>query len=132
MDTFMNEDKVVQRLLKWYKLHGKLIIAYDFDDTVYQYSENCCFDNVIQLLKDIQPYAELIVYTSRRYEELKFVEYYLTENSIPFDYINENGTINHYGKKIYYNAFLDDKAGLKNVYDALIKFLNIIKGDWNG
>jgi tRNA1(Val) A37 N6-methylase TrmN6 len=53
-------------------------------------------------------------------EDLGFVADYLEQHGIPFDHINENPPFNRSAsKKIYANAYLDDRAGLSQVYKEL-------------
>ena len=52
-DPYMNNDLCVERLVDNWKQHGKIIIAFDFDNTVYDYYEkNYTYTKVIDLLKE--------------------------------------------------------------------------------
>lgn len=37
MDYYLNDDNCVNRLLDEYKKYGSIIVAYDFDNTVFDY-----------------------------------------------------------------------------------------------
>jgi hypothetical protein len=51
---------------------------------------------------------------------LEFVENFLTENGIPYDGINTDGiNLGWSSRKPFFSALLDDRAGLKQVYDEL-------------
>ena len=50
------------------------------------------------------------------------------ENYIPFDAINENPPFfKSKSRKIYYNELLDDRAGLRESFERLLKLYNEIK-----
>jgi hypothetical protein len=52
----------------------------------------------------------------------------LNENNIPFDSYNENPTFHKStSRKIYANAYLDDRAGLKQVFNELNNLVQTIK-----
>lgn len=52
-DPYMNNDLCVERLVDNWKQHGRIIIAFDFDNTVYDYYEkNYTYTKVIDLLKE--------------------------------------------------------------------------------
>jgi tRNA1(Val) A37 N6-methylase TrmN6 len=56
------------------------------------------------------------------------VKSYLDENHIPFDAINENPPFyKSLSRKVYANAYLDDRAGLRQVYDELNNIVLTIK-----
>jgi hypothetical protein len=130
MDYYLNDDHVVERLVKEWKAHGKLIIAYDFDNTVFDYhNENHQYNQVISLLRECYEFgAYLIVFTASEESRFPQIRSYLEERKIPFDYINED--VHHLlikGRKLYYNILLDDRAGLSSAYKNLKQALEIMK-----
>lgn len=133
MDFYLNEQNVYNRLEKEYKQFGKIIIAYDFDDTVHDFHKlGHKYDEIINLLKRWKEYAYFIVYTASKEERYNSIKEYLNSYNIPFDEINENIKLKNIpqGKKLYYNILLDDRAGLKESYEVLKKLINKIeKGD---
>lgn len=127
MDFYLNTDNSKARLLEEYKTHNSLVVAFDFDDTVYDFhKKGRLYNDVIQLLKDLKKAnCCLICWTGQ--EDIEFVAQYLKTNEIPFDLINENPIFHKLtSRKIYANAYLDDRAGLKQVYDELNYVLNNI------
>jgi len=129
MDTFFKDESLLKKLKVHYSNHGKIIVAYDYDDTIAPtYMSKSCIQ-VIQLLKDLRPYAVFVCYTSN--EDLVKVMEYIKEYDIPCDKINENVDYmkEKYdkSKKIYYNVFLDDKTGLGQTYRILNKFLKHLR-----
>jgi trehalose-6-phosphatase len=120
MDFYLNSENASNRLLEEYKEHNSLVVAFDFDDTVYDFhKKGRLYNDVIQLLKDLKSTnCYLICWTGQ--QDLEFVSNYLNQNNIPFDAINENPPFHKsISRKIYANAYLDDRAGLKQVYDDL-------------
>ena len=120
-DDALDENFLYDRLVEAQYVHDRLIIAYDLDDTVRPYKSNSC-DMVKDLIRRaetlLNPY--FIVFTANPHKEENIA--FLEAEGLPYDAINENADfIGRYGDglKIYYNLLLDDKAGLKEAYDAL-------------
>lgn len=131
MDFYMEDANVIDRLVTEWKLYHNLIIAYDYDNTVYDYHrKGHSYDAVIELLRECKAFgAHLIVYTACADEWHPDVIAYLNQNQIPFDAINESPDfvpITGNGK-IYYNMLLDDRAGLSSAYRCLQAALTIMK-----
>lgn len=127
-DPYLKPTVNFERLLKEYHQYNGLVVAYDFDGTVYDYhNAGESYDAVIGLLRDLKDIGcELICFTAR--EEDHFVREYLEDNQIPFDRINENpGFFSCSARKIYYNAYLDDRAGLIQVFSELSMLVTRIK-----
>ena len=127
MDSFFDKNRQLSVLLEQYERHGKIIVAFDFDDTVKPFRGEKCY-NVIQLIRDLRPYAHLICFTARTPENQTEAERFLKENYIPFDYINREWTGKKIEGKLFYNQLLDDKAGLYESYTILKEFFNIVDG----
>jgi len=129
MDTFFNDSALLEKLKVHYHNYGKIIVAYDYDDTIAPtYMSKCC-DDVVALIKELKPYAVFICYTSNHYPEK--VKQYIKDNDIPCDAFNENVDymMEKYGhmRKVYFNILLDDKAGLGQAYRILKTFLEWVK-----
>lgn len=129
-DPFLQDYRAIERLVIDYIKHGQLIVAYDFDNTVYDYHDKGYeFNLVIELLREARPYAKFIVYTHSNDDRHDFIKNYLDENEIPWDTVNE-GIVWANGKsegKLFYSHFLDDRAGLRSAYIILDKAIQIIK-----
>lgn len=129
-DPFLNDYRAIERLVMDYIKHGKLIIAYDYDNTVFDYhKKGDTFDLVIRLLRECKDYAQFIVYTHSNDDRHGEIIEYLDKNDIPWDTINE-GIIYCNGKnegKVFYSHFLDDRAGLRSAYLILDSAIQIIK-----
>ncbi len=72
-------------------------------------------------MKSINCY--LICWTDQ--EEESFARTYLQENNISFDAFNENPPfLKSTSRKVYANAYLDDRAGLRQVFNELKNLVN--------
>ena len=120
MDHYLNPNNATNRLIKEYCKYDRLTVAYDFDNTVYDYhKEGHQYTDMIDLLVKLKEMGcYLIIFTANEDED--FVKQYCNENEIPFDVINENPPFyKSESRKIYYNVLLDDRAGLREAYDSL-------------
>ena len=128
IDPFTHKEMVKKRWKNELEKYGKLIIAFDFDYTVHNYREedNFAYDVVMQLLRDWRPYAHFVVFTASPEERYPYIKNYLEENNIPYDKINEDILERNYTRKIYYNVFLDDRAGLGETVEILTEILEEI------
>lgn len=121
-DRYLDDEECINRLVHEWQKYGMLIVAYDFDNTVFPYThEDDRFDKVIELLiKAKKMGCHLVVFTSCNDDRIPEIKKYLNDNNIPFDSINETPDfIPFKGRKIYYNIFLDDRASLKSAYNIL-------------
>lgn len=132
MDFFMNSKNVVDRLLSVYKQHGKILIAFDFDDSVYNTHNrpDGSYDMVHELLKELKPYAKFMCFTASWKERFPFIREFCEKNDLPLDVeVNENLVeLGWESRKPYFNAILDDRCGLRQTYEDLCEFLKIVSG----
>jgi hydroxymethylpyrimidine pyrophosphatase-like HAD family hydrolase len=128
MDYYLNPRNSSDRLLDEYNKYGTLVVAFDFDDTVYDFhGKGRIYTDIITLLQNLKSInCYLICWTGNTNDD--FVKAYLEQNDIPFDAINENPPFNKStARKVYANAYLDDRAGLRQVYDELNNIILTIK-----
>lgn len=126
-DEYLKSGASLNRLLKEYREYGSLVIAYDFDSTVHDYhNKGESYSEVIELLRRLKKAnCYLICFTANMNRDS--IESYLVSNDIPFDSINENPPFFQCdARKIYYNAMLDDRAGLMQVYGELVAMMTIL------
>ena len=119
-DEFLKTGKSAERLVDEYTKYGSLVVGFDFDGTVYDYHKSgATYNQVIELLRDLKKLnCKLICWTAQ--SDLTFVENFLIDNNIPFDGVNTSGiSLGYYSRKPFFSALLDDRAGLKQVYDDL-------------
>ena len=120
MDEYLVPNASFMRLYNEYLKYGSLVIAYDFDNTVYDFhKKGATYEMVVALLRKLKSVGcYIICFTANSDKE--FVLNYLKENNIPLDSLNENPPFfKSEERKIYYNALLDDRAGLLQVYTEL-------------
>lgn len=129
-DPFLETDRAVNRLVSEYNKHKRLIIAYDFDFTIHNYEGTSYeFNAVFEVLRKFKPYGYFVCYTASPKERYSYISDYIALNDLPLDSINEvniYGVPKHDGAKIYYNIFLDDRAGLGQAVETLNKVYDII------
>lgn len=126
IDEYLDLEKSYNRLKEEFNIHKKLIIAYDLDSTVFDYHHtNASYDMVKDLIRKYKDYAYFIVFTSSesdRYDEIREI---LKRENLPYNSINEDAPfIPFKGRKVYYNILLDDRAGLNQTYNELLRLYN--------
>lgn len=129
MDRFLKPNSAYERLWAEYQKYGSLIVAVDFDDTLYDFhKQGHSYELVRQLVRDL--YAancHIIIWTGN--QDTEFVKGFLLENDIPYHSINEDSkdgmdyTGGNPPRKLYANVYVDDRAGLEYVYNDLRKLL---------
>lgn len=131
-DPFIDNELCIQRLVDNWKLHKGIIVAFDFDNTVYDYYNNgYTYTKVISLLKECKNMGcTLILSTCCDESKFDFMINQLRNDGIEVDYINESPPyIPFTGNKVYYNILLDDRAGLGSAYNILKKAKERIKNE---
>lgn len=126
-DRYTKRGESIRRLIQEYNKYQSLIVAFDFDNTIYDYHKcGDTYPRVIELLKDLHEInCKLICFTSN--EDLDFVARILKDKEIEYDGININPSFfNSKSPKIYYNVLLDDRAGLRQVIQELEILVEII------
>ena len=129
-DRYCYNNYVVIRLIQEWEKYGRIIIAYDFDNTVFDYhGVGDTFPRVISLLRRAKELgAYLILTTCCDDSEIPRIREYLERNNIPCDIINDNAPfIPFKSRKIYYNLLLDDRAGLPSASDDLELAMDLIE-----
>jgi len=126
-DPFFNFNRCYERLVEDYKKHNSLLVAFDYDNTIYDYhKKGYQFNEVINLLRRCQALEfTLILFTSNEGDDLtKAVDYVTNQLNIKGFYVNESPINNN--RKPYFNILLDDRAGLGTSYALLYRLLNEI------
>jgi hypothetical protein len=128
-DRYLREQESYLRLVREYEKHGGLVIGFDFDDTVHDYHNGGKdkYPKLITLLRDLKKIGcTLICWTAHMNHD--YVNNYLYEHKIPFDGINTDGVkLDWETRKPFFNALLDDRAGLAQVYEELTALVEYIK-----
>lgn len=106
----------LERLEKEWDMHGKIIIACDFDDTISPWGlPHTNFDMIINLLKEAKKTGAFItIFTACNTDRYPEIREYCNSKGLHIDSINETPIPLPYGSngKVYANIFIDDRAGL--------------------
>jgi len=131
IDTFYDTKHCVERLYKEWVQHPKLIIACDFDDTIFDFhNRGQTHDDVVDLLKECKSLGFYVVlFSASKPERYPFMMEYCKNLGVEVDGINKNVIELPYGNngKIYYNILLDDRAGLFQAVTILLMVIQKIK-----
>lgn len=132
-DPYLAVDACIQRLMDEYRKHPKLIIACDYDDTVFDFNQRGqTHQKVIDVLRRCNRVGFYVVlFTASdpsRFDEMKA---YLAEQSVIVDAVNENPIVLKFGnhRKIYFNILLDDRAGLGQALETLSSVLAKVEAE---
>jgi len=130
-DTFLDTNNCVNRLLVEYVQHKKLIVAVDFDDTVFDYHQKGrTYEYVIDLLRRCQKHGFWVVlFTACSPDKAESQKAYLTMRGIEVHSVNQNPIDLPFGNdgKIYFNILLDDRAGLGQAVEILHQVIDVIE-----
>jgi hypothetical protein len=129
-DFFLDDKNCIDRLFEEWKKYGQLIVAYDYDSTVFDYyKKGWKFKKVIELIRDCKRMGfHLTLFTSCNDDRMPEIKKYLADNDIPYHSINETPDyIPFRGRKVYFNILLDDRAGLSSTYDQLLTVIAKIR-----
>jgi hypothetical protein len=121
-----NQQACLDRLKKEYDKYGRLIVAFDFDNTIYDFNgDGGDYSEVIELLKEcIKLEFDLILFTvdedpekiSEKVRWLVSKDLWSCKSSHFF--VNASPIFSG-SRKPYYNILLDDRAGLEECYNIL-------------
>jgi len=131
IDLYLSDYPAIKRLLMEWVNHDKLIIAFDYDNTVFDYHNNgLSFEYIVELLQKCDKIgATFIVYSCSPESRHSEIHNYLDSIGLRADYINKphielsDGTGTG---KIFFNILLDDRAGLRSAYIILDKVADIM------
>jgi hypothetical protein len=125
---------IEQRLTDEWVTHGKLIVAVDFDDTIFPYrmsSWGRCMITIGELLR-MQDQMIIIIWTASAPERYPFIERYCKEVGLNIVGVNTPAIPNlKFGteSKPYFNILLDDRAGLDGALSMLGRVYDKINGN---
>jgi len=128
MDKYLQPYSAFERLRAEYKKHGSLIVAVDFDDTLYDFHKSgATYYRVIELVRELKKIGcYIIIWTGN--EDTSFIRRYCDKEGIYYDSINEDAPyIKNTARKVYANVYIDDRAGLSQVYSDLTRLVNEVK-----
>ena len=129
-----HKDFFINRLVKEWLKHERLVIGCDLDDTIIPYNPeltDSCYDTV-QLIKDCQEQGIVfIINTAREDFKLEQSKQQIEQLGITVHSVNKMPSwwTLPYGLagKVYANIFLDDRGGLECTKHQLRKALELVK-----
>lgn len=131
LKSFFDPKERVEELLLQYQKHNTLIIAVDFDDTIYDlYKAGKDFTPIYDILKRAKAVGcSIMIFTARNKASFYEITEHCNDIGLEYDKINEDVITLDYGysRKPYYNVFLDDKAGLLEAYTILKAAIEVIE-----
>jgi hypothetical protein len=127
--------KYVERLYKEWSQYGKIVIAVDFDSTIYPWPT---IDNkedrervisILQVASNTGAY--IVINTCSSPDRHVEIQDYCEKIKLPIDGINTNPIELPYGNhgKMYANIYLDDRAGLVQSLDILEQAMYLVRGN---
>lgn len=131
-DPYASTKRSVERLYNQYLAYKKLIIAFDFDSTLYGWEnpDAHVFPKAIALAKKCNELGFYVtIFTASAPDRYDMMREYCQSFGIKVDSINENPTklpFGHHGK-IFYNLLLDDRAGLGQAIKTLTQVIKRIE-----
>lgn len=133
-DPFLDENLCYERLKENYNKYGSLLVAADFDETIFDYhKKSFAFPALIQLLKDCNKVKfPITIFTASPLERHPEIQEYCNTIGVEIVAINENTVdwmkdgLDRSKAKIYFSILLDDKAGLPSAYRILRKLIDEI------
>ena len=122
-DPYKDTINCFLRLRREWKRHGRIIVAVDFDDTVFDFhGEGHDYKEVLEVLcRCIQKNFYIMLFTGTPPSEWPRQKEFLARRGIPVNSVNVNPIDLPFGNsgKPYYNILLDDRAGLGQALDVL-------------
>lgn len=125
-----NKENCKKRLLEEYHRYGKLIVAFDFDNTIYDYhNDGGDYSEVIKLLRDCSKLGfELVLFTTEEDYDKLLTKVHKVDRILNTCNCKVNiSSVFSKAKKPYYNILLDDRAGLEESYEILKYVVDEIK-----
>ncbi len=129
-DPYTDTAACVARLLKMYAQHPRLLVAVDFDDTLFDFHKTgAAYPRAVAAVRAAQAAGFYItIFTASAKDRYPFIMEHCRSLGIVPDAINRNVIPSPFGNdgKIFYNIFLDDRAGLGQALDILEQTLAAI------
>lgn len=123
--------KYIQRLVKEWLEHGKIVIACDFDDTLKSWKLNDpeLYEGVVATIKRACGVgAYLSIWSACAPERFDEIREYCKSLGLYVSSINENPISLPYGnhRKMFANIYLDDRAGLEEALSILERAIDTV------
>lgn len=128
-----NKDSCKDRLYNEYLEHSKLIVAFDFDNTIYDYHHTGGnYDCIVELLKRCGELGFELVLLTTEEDPIKLSnKFQYARKVIGYPILVNTSSIFSNASKPYYNILLDDRAGLEESFEVLNYVINKISKNDN-
>ncbi len=130
IDPYTDTAVCVARLLKMHAQHPRLLLAVDFDDTLFDFHETgAAYPRAVAAVRAAQAAGFYItIFTASHPDRYPFITEHCANLGIKVDAINRNVIPSPFGNdgKIFYNLLIDDRAGLGQALDTLEQVLAAI------
>lgn len=122
-DPYTKQSFADERLLSEYNKYGKLIVAVDFDDTLYDFhKQGYEYTELIEIVRRCNRAGfYVMVFTDLSPGKVELVDQVYGKYGLRYDGINTSPSYLPFGSngKPYYNILLDDRAGLPSTLQSL-------------
>ncbi len=130
-DPYLDTNTCVTRLFVQWQKTPRILLALDVDDTIFDFHQKGhTYPRVIALVRRAQAHGfYIILFTAAKNERHPSILEYCHSIGIYPDSINRNAVPCEYGNdgaKIFYNFFIDDRAGAGQACEILEKTLDLI------
>lgn len=126
-DPYTDINRCIARLTEEWRKYGKIIIALDYDDTIFDFhGKGYEYNGVIQTVRRAaEKGAYICIFTGSPPEKYDGIRANCAALDIPVASINTNPFPMPFGNhgKMYYNILLDDRAGLGQSLEILSQTL---------
>ena len=117
----LNTDGAIKRLITEYEAHNKLVVGFDFDNTIFDvHNQGINCSEVISLLRECKRLGFILcLYTAEtRGYWLQWKIDYCKHFGIEPEHVNKSPLLPGTDKP-FFNILLDDRAGLESAYLTL-------------
>lgn len=120
-DPFIYVDNCTKRLEKDYEKHKSIVVACDFDNTIFDFHERGFeFPQVVEVLQKCNALGfKVVIFSASPKERYSQIESHCAALGIKIDGINcdvvewrGTNNLDFTDSKIFFNILLDDRAGL--------------------
>lgn len=126
---YLNKNNNFTRLVNEYEKYGKLVIGFDFDNTIFDvHNTGANYSELINILQDCKRLGFILcLFTAEdSVKKLQWKIQYCEHFGIKPDYVNESPLLGGITTKPFFNLLLDDRAGLESAYDLLKTLIKCI------
>lgn len=122
---------LLDKLKGVHEQYGKIIVAFDFDDTLYaygMYGDEAAISKAQSLVyRCLETGQTLLLFTCREGNLLDEALFFCEQNGMFFEHVNENPLQTFTSRKPFFNILIDDKAGIYEASKILEEYLDWVE-----